>query len=278
MMYGILYSDYTQYIANLDFLHCLMEFSHDCRPGPPLPAYFAAQPLRTDAQTAHHRFLPCSAPPISTRCSAVRPATLGRWTMPRAPVTVGGVSLPHPLILSAGLVKGDGFESEDAALAAWKPGTTSSPAGEPCPRSSARSSSAASPVTPALGNPGTRPVAGQTTRSTQNRIGLRNPGAKAAAAFPRPPHRRPTALLRHQHRRYPRRKRPRPGNPGRPRQPRRLPSPPRPPRLVYPQLELPQHRGRLRREPNRRQSPPTVRRPHERPRKYPALGEGRPRP
>ena len=38
------------------------------------------------------------------------------------PVTVGEVTLDSPLMLAAGLVKGDGFESEEAALAAVERG------------------------------------------------------------------------------------------------------------------------------------------------------------
>ena len=98
------------------------------------------------------------------------------------PVEVGGVSLPFPFILAAGWVKGDGFDSEAAALEAAQnrniiPGWRAMPA-------------LVGPVEfgsftrwPRLGNAGTVLWRDATTRSTQNRIGLKNPGAESAAEF-----------------------------------------------------------------------------------------------
>ena len=97
------------------------------------------------------------------------------------PVTVGGTALPHPLILAAGFVKGEGFVDESEALKAAArniiPGWRSMPllvgavefgSFTPCPR---------------MGNPGTVIWRDEATRSTQNRVGLKNPGARAAAEF-----------------------------------------------------------------------------------------------
>jgi dihydroorotate dehydrogenase len=108
-----------------------------------------------------------------------------RWTSRRAfvtnPVTVGGVTLPHPLILAAGFVKGEGFTSEDAALASVKrnviPGWRSMPAlvGAVEFGSFTRY--------PRVGNPGTVLWRDEATHSTQNRVGLKNPGARAASEF-----------------------------------------------------------------------------------------------
>ena len=97
------------------------------------------------------------------------------------PLTVGGVRLLHPLILAAGFVKGEGFANESEALQAVSrniiPGWRSMPllvgaiefgSFTRCPR---------------LGNPGTVLWRDESTRSTQNRVGLKNPGALAAAEF-----------------------------------------------------------------------------------------------
>ncbi len=100
------------------------------------------------------------------------------------PTEVGGVQLSQPLIVAAGLVKGRGFADEAAALRALQkrqhnimPGWRLLPA-------------LAGPVEfgsftrfPRLGNAGTVVWRDEKTLSTQNRVGLRNPGARAAALF-----------------------------------------------------------------------------------------------
>jgi dihydroorotate dehydrogenase len=97
------------------------------------------------------------------------------------PITVGGVRLSHPLILAAGFVKGEGFASEDGALAATQrnimPGWRSMPllVGAVEFGSFTRS--------PRLGNPGVVLWRDESARSTQNRVGLKNPGALAAAEY-----------------------------------------------------------------------------------------------
>ena len=101
-----------------------------------------------------------------------------------AAVEVGGARLSYRFILAAGLVKGDGFADEAEALHAVSvdrrniiPGWRIMPA-------------LVGPVEfgsftrhPRLGNPGTVVWRDATTQSTQNRVGLRNPGARAAARF-----------------------------------------------------------------------------------------------
>ena len=100
------------------------------------------------------------------------------------PIDVGGTQLSHPLILAAGLVKGDGFPDESAALRAVNdtkgniiPGWRIIPA-------------LVGPVEfgsftrhPRLGNSGPVVWRHANSRSTQNRVGLKNPGARAAAQF-----------------------------------------------------------------------------------------------
>ena len=100
------------------------------------------------------------------------------------PTEVGGVKLSHPLILAAGFVKGNGFKDEADALAAVNqqkqniiPGWRIIPA-------------LVGPVEfgsftrhPRLGNAGRVIWRNVNSQSTQNRIGLKNPGAMAASKF-----------------------------------------------------------------------------------------------
>jgi dihydroorotate dehydrogenase len=106
-----------------------------------------------------------------------------RVTLPKQPVTVGGTTLEMPLMLAAGLVKGDGFTSEEAALAAVLSGQNIIPGWRSMPRLVGLVEYGSFTRWPRLGNPGTVVWRDVPTRSTQNRVGLRNPGVKAAAAF-----------------------------------------------------------------------------------------------
>ena len=99
-------------------------------------------------------------------------------------VSVGGVRLSHRLILAAGLVKGDAFNREETALEAVEdlrrnvlPGWRIVPA-------------LVGPMEfgsftrfPRMGNAGTVVWRHERSRSLQNQIGLKNPGARAAAEF-----------------------------------------------------------------------------------------------
>lgn len=98
------------------------------------------------------------------------------------PTNVGGIRLSYPLILAAGFVKGDGFHLEHFALLAqakWNiiPGWRIIPA-------------LVGPVEfgsftryPREGNSGVVIWRDASTKSTRNRVGLKNPGAWAAATF-----------------------------------------------------------------------------------------------
>jgi dihydroorotate dehydrogenase len=99
------------------------------------------------------------------------------------PVTVGGVNLPYPVMLAAGFVKGDGFADEDAALAAVERGVNIIPGWRSMPALVGPVEFGSFTRWPRLGNPGTVIWRDAATQSTQNRVGLRNPGARAAAAF-----------------------------------------------------------------------------------------------
>lgn len=100
-----------------------------------------------------------------------------------SPTLVGGVRLEFPLILAAGLVKGEGFETETAALAAVEHGENIIPGWRCLPRLVGLVEFGSFTRWPRLGNPGTVVWRDRPTCSTQNRVGLRNPGATAAAAF-----------------------------------------------------------------------------------------------
>lgn len=99
------------------------------------------------------------------------------------PAEVGGVALPFPLILAAGMVKGEGFAGEQAALAAVMRGENIVPGWRSLPRLVGPVEFGSFTRWPRLGNPGVVTWRDVSTRSTQNRVGLKNPGAQAAAAF-----------------------------------------------------------------------------------------------
>ncbi len=103
--------------------------------------------------------------------------------VPRQPVEVGGVSLPHPLILAAGLVKGDGFAGEAEALDAVRQGHNIIPGWRSLPALVGPVEVGSFTRHPRLGNNDTVMWRDPPSRSTQNRVGLKNPGAVAAAAF-----------------------------------------------------------------------------------------------
>ncbi|MBE2267801.1 MAG: hypothetical protein IAE80_06180 [Anaerolinea sp.] len=98
-------------------------------------------------------------------------------------VHVGGVTLDHPLILAAGFVKGHGFTSEAQALAAVERGEDIIPGWRSIPALVGLVEFGSFTRYPRMGNPGVVMWRDPATRSIQNRVGLKNPGARAAAAF-----------------------------------------------------------------------------------------------
>jgi dihydroorotate dehydrogenase len=108
---------------------------------------------------------------------------LKRQIYPDRPVQVGGVDLPSPLILAAGFVKGDGFDSEQEALTAIRQGQNIIPGWRTMPNLLGAVEFGSFTRHPRIGNPGTVIWRDVETQSTQNRVGLKNPGAVAAAAF-----------------------------------------------------------------------------------------------
>jgi dihydroorotate dehydrogenase len=99
------------------------------------------------------------------------------------PTQVGGAALPLPCILAAGWVKGDGFDSEARALDAARSGRNIMPGWRSMPALLGPVEFGSFTRWPRLGNTGTVLWRDPATRSTQNRIGLKNPGVEAAAEF-----------------------------------------------------------------------------------------------
>lgn len=88
-----------------------------------------------------------------------------------------------PFILAAGLVKGRGFADEAAALRAVAAGENIMPGWRSVPALVGAVEFGSFTRAPRLGNAGVVLWRSVETRSTQNRVGLKNPGVHAAAAF-----------------------------------------------------------------------------------------------
>ena len=96
---------------------------------------------------------------------------------------VGGARLSGRLILAAGLVKGDGFAHEGEALRAVAAGRNIIPGWRIMPALAGPVEFGSYTRHPRPGNKGTVLWREAESLSTQNRVGLRNPGARAAARF-----------------------------------------------------------------------------------------------
>jgi dihydroorotate dehydrogenase len=138
---------------------------------------------RSDAQLAHDRTVE-----LLRRADGFAPAAslarlANRLAFPDRPTLVGGVSLPHPMILAAGLIKGDGFGTEGEALAAVAARRNIVPGWRALPALVGPVELGSFTLRPRVGNAGRVVWRDRAARSMQNRVGLRNPGARAAAAF-----------------------------------------------------------------------------------------------
>ncbi len=108
---------------------------------------------------------------------------LHRLVFKENPTDVGGIQLTHPLMLAAGFVKGDGFANETDALAAITAKRNIIPGWHIIPTLVGPVEFGSFTRHPRLGNEGTVVWRHVNSQSTQNRIGLKNPGAMAAAKF-----------------------------------------------------------------------------------------------
>lgn len=147
--------------------------------------YGAARPLlfRVSAQRAHDELLTLlqlldARPRIVAGLAALRERTIEAQ-----PIEAGGVRLAQPLILAAGLVKGRGFSDERTAMEAVERRAAIMPGWRSMPALVGAVELGSFTRWPRLGNPGVVIWRDSATRSTQNRVGLKNPGARAAAAF-----------------------------------------------------------------------------------------------
>ncbi len=100
-----------------------------------------------------------------------------------SPAQVGRVSLESPLILAAGLVKGEGFATEDGAMRAVEEGRNVIPGWRSVAALLGPVEMGSFTPYPRLGNTGQVLWRDTANHSLFNRVGLRNPGAAAASAF-----------------------------------------------------------------------------------------------
>ena len=100
------------------------------------------------------------------------------------PTRVGGIILSQSLVLAAGLAKGDGFEDEATAEhAVLDRKCNIIPGWRTVPALIGPMEFGSFTRFPRKGNDGTVMWRHANTRSLQNRVGLKNPGARAAAMF-----------------------------------------------------------------------------------------------
>ncbi len=142
----------------------------------------AAMIRRSDPGLAHSRTLSLMRRADGVGALATVARLARRAAFPDRPTQVGGVALPHPIILAAGLVKGDGFADEEAALAAVREHRDIVPGWQSLPALVGPVEFGSFTRHPRLGNTGRVLWRDSDGLSMQNRVGLRNPGARAAAA------------------------------------------------------------------------------------------------
>lgn len=135
------------------------------------------------AQTAHEWMLRRLAEADKYPLAAKLAAAVNRMTLTTLPTTVGGLNLTSPLMLAAGFVKGMGFQTQEQALKAVRDGLNIMPGWRTMPALVGLVEYGSFTRHPRIGNPGTVIWRHTVDRSTQNRVGLKNPGATAAAEF-----------------------------------------------------------------------------------------------
>lgn len=139
--------------------------------------------MRTDPQAAHDHYVAGLRLADDQDWVVWLMRQLGTLTRPHEALIVGGVHLPQSLILAAGMVKGDGFSTEAEAVHAVRTGENIIPGWRSLPSLLGPVEFGSYTRYPRVGNPGRVLWRDSATRSTQNRIGLKNPGAAAAAMF-----------------------------------------------------------------------------------------------
>jgi dihydroorotate dehydrogenase len=148
-------------------------------------AYRAVRPIifRQSAQAAHDQLINLleRADNSDFLCGAA--TGLHQLSFPNNPIQVGGVLLNHPFILAAGFVKGHGFTTEADAINAVATGENIIPGWKSVPKLVGIVEFGSFTRQPRMGNSGDVIWRDAKTQSTQNRVGLKNPGVIAAAEF-----------------------------------------------------------------------------------------------
>ena len=139
--------------------------------------------FRLSPQRAHNSAIGLLRFLERSRTSAAVARFLRSHTTGSATAEVGGARLSGRLILAAGLVKGDGFANESAALSAVNARRNIMPGWRLMPALAGPVEFGSFTRYPRRGNEGTVIWREAASQSTQNRVGLRNPGARAAARF-----------------------------------------------------------------------------------------------
>lgn len=108
---------------------------------------------------------------------------LGQFLRPAAPVRVGSVDLPQPFMLAAGWCKGQGYDNEVQALAEVVRDRNLLPGWRTWPHLTGPVEFGSYTRWPRQGNQGRTMWRFTAARGLGNRVGLRNPGIRAVAAF-----------------------------------------------------------------------------------------------
>jgi len=135
------------------------------------------------AQGAHERILDTLTKADASDFACNVASTVHSMSFRTHQIDIGGVLLQHPFILAAGFVKGHGFANEGDALKAVEMGMNIIPGWKSMPRLVGAVEYGSFTRDPRIGNPGTVMWRDVKTQSTQNRVGLKNPGVEAAATF-----------------------------------------------------------------------------------------------
>jgi dihydroorotate dehydrogenase len=146
---------------------------------------YSIRPLifMTSAQGAHRRLMRIPAWLDRSNLTIRIFKFIHRLAYQKHETEAGGVQLPYRFILAAGLVKGKGFNSEQEALDAVAAGVNIIPGWRCVPALLGAVEFGSFTRWSRVGNPGIVVWRDQQTQSTQNRIGLTNPGVHAAATF-----------------------------------------------------------------------------------------------
>ena len=139
--------------------------------------------FRRPAQVWHERILDILAEADASNFACGLAKFTHKMSFREQVFDIGGVRLAHPFILAAGFVKGHGFETENDALRAVEMGVNIIPGWKSMPRLVGLVEFGSFTRHPRMGNTGTVMWRDAETQSTQNRIGLKNPGVAAAAQF-----------------------------------------------------------------------------------------------